>query len=178
MSNPSPVKITGSLSDLQDIIIPDSASFLPPAPAWYAAAGLIAFFLIRFSIKRYKVFQENRYRRDAVKELDRLEKIILSSNDAKARAKCAMALPVLLKQTAISAYERRTVADLSRERWFSFLDKKGSMKAFSGESGRILSICAYGSPDQINALSESSYTELIAMIRQWIQTHLKEPNVI
>ena len=176
MSNQAPIKITGSLSDLQDIIIPESVSIFPLAPAWYAAAGILAFLLIRFGIRRYKSFRENRYRRDAGKELDHLEKIILDSNDPKDKVRGAMALPGLLKQTAISAYKRKTVAGLSQEAWSAFLDKKGSMKAFSGETGRLLSICAYGTPEQISALSESSRKELIAIIRKWIQKHLKEQN--
>lgn len=174
MSNNALNHITGSLSDLKDIIVPKSAGFFPPAPAWFAAAVLLAFFFIRWGVRKYTAYQENRYRREAEKQLSLLEKIIQTSTDQDQRVKAAMALPVLLKQTAIAAYKREKVARLSQDQWLAFLDKKASMTSFSRESGQVLTWCAYGPSEKISAVPRESFTALAAVIRKWIRKHAKE----
>lgn len=170
----TPINLTGNLSELQDIIVPDSIGFFPPAPAWGAAAFLLAFFLIRQGYRLFWAYQANRYRREAQKRLDRLEKIILTDSDPGQRRRAAMTLPELLKQTAISAYSRETVAALSQDRWLEFLNEHGRTTDFSGDPGRLLLVCAYETPDRISAVSQSDFMALIIAIGKWIKKHKTE----
>jgi Domain of unknown function (DUF4381) len=171
MNPASAINITGNLSELQDIIVTDSIGFYPPAPAWGPIAFLLAWFLIRRGYRSFRSYQANRYRREAEHQLSLLEKIILTAGDPGQCRRAAMALPGLLKQTAISAYKRETVASLNLDKWLAFLDETSGMTDFSGKTGRLLLLCAYGTPDQITGIAQEEVVQLIAVARKWIRKH-------
>ncbi len=62
----------GSLERLHDIAVPPSVSWWPPAPGWYVV-GAIVFVLLGVSVlTMIDHWRRNRYRREALKELDRM----------------------------------------------------------------------------------------------------------
>lgn len=171
MRPPDILQLTGSLSELQDIIMPEAVGFFPPAPGLYPIGLILIAIAVNFFINQYRNYKQNRYRRQAMDQLKGLEKIIISSSDETLRINAASSLPVLLKRTAITAFGREKTAALSQNSWMNFLNSKISRTRFSSDMAGILSICAWGSKDQILAISRDTFKELLSLMGAWITTH-------
>jgi hypothetical protein len=157
-----------SLQNLHDIIAPLPSPWLPPAPGWYALGLSLLLLLILFSVQKYLRWRQNKYRRDALAELDALTKELIDSNA------CQLALPrlpQLVKRTAMAAYGRSSVASLSDEDWLAFLDATASTHLFSQGSGRLLNACSYQSAAQLATFSREQVEGLQQAVSLWIRTH-------
>lgn len=176
MSAPDVSQLTGSLSQLQDIIMPEAVGLFPPAPGFYPIGLVLIFLSMKFLMTKYRSFKQNLYRRQALDQLKIIEKIILLSQDDALRIRAASSLPVLLKRTAISAFGRENTAALSHGAWISFLNSKTPRVQFSSTAGEILSTCAWGSDKQIQNISEGELKGLISLIGTWIKTHERQVN--
>lgn len=156
-----------SLDRLHDIIVPAPVPWWPPAPGWYWVIAVVAIVLVAALIKGILRWQHNRYRREALAELGRLE---CQLKHADARPATLLALSELLKRTALSAFSREEVASLSGTKWYAFLDRAGNTKVFGNGLGAILGD-AINDPRTSAALNEQSIQELTQAIRHWIKHH-------
>ena len=142
------------LSNLRDIVLPPAVPWWPPAYGWWLiAAGLLAAALIA-SIRAYKRYVANAYRREAIQELDTLSD--------------ATGIMPLLKRAAMVAYGREMVASLTGSALLAFLDHTGGTAAFTTGPARLLPGIAFGQSASLNA--EDSATA-VADARQWLRTH-------
>jgi len=160
-----------SLDRLHDIIVPAPVSWWPPAPGWYWVIAFALAFIFIFAGKTFIRWQHNRYRREALAELGRLEALL---NDSHQRTAGLQALGELLKRTALSAFSREDVASLTGTKWFAFLDRTGQKTVFSTGLGTLLENAAYD-PRIVATLNEQKIQELVAAIRHWIKHH--DPNL-
>lgn len=152
-----------SLAKLHDIVLPAAPGWWPPAPAWYGLA-LVLVAVVLWQLYRYwRRYRCNRYRRAALFELQNIERAC----DPEA----VLALPGLLKRTAILAYSRDQVAALSQDNWLRFLNQHCAAKPFSGHSGKILLTLTYKPAD----FDQSDRQELIISARTWIRQHRTMP---
>jgi Ca-activated chloride channel family protein len=104
----------------------------------------------------------NRYRREALAELNRIERGgDLSPNDL------AMQLSLLVRRTALAAFPREQVAPLAGTAWLAFLDRTGDVTQFSNGVGR----CVVNAPYARKTQDASQRSALIALIRRWIRGH-------
>lgn len=161
-----------SLENLHDVVSAPPAPFWPPAPAWYwvlAALALGAAILLARSIVH---MLHNRYRREALAELDRHEAAL---SDAGTRASAIISIAVLLKRAALSVYSRETVASLYGTQWLEFLDRTGRMQSFA-TGGAWLERVAYHPPEAAQ-LDEPTARKLAHMAREWIKRHRVEKEV-
>lgn len=147
------------LTQLKDIHLPPAPSIWPLAPGWYALIGIIITGLMIVGVIKYKVYRANRYRKQALKELQQIEANLTDT------AHTVESLAILLKRTALVAYPQESVAGLTGEAWLSFLDKKGNTQGFTQGVGRLLISAAYQEKPivQIN--------DLINLCRLWLSLH-------
>jgi len=157
-----------SLQNLHDIISPQPVSWLPPAPGWYAL-GLSLFLLCSwFSVQKYLAWKRNKYRREALIELDEIGKQL--AGNAKYQQLLPQ-LPQLVKRTAIAAYGRNLVASLTGNDWLAFLDKTGSTHLFTKGSGQLLNDCSYLPAAQLAQFSREQVAGLQKAVFYWIRKH-------
>ncbi len=157
-----------SLQNLHDIISPHPVAWLPPAPGWYALGLSLLLLLCRFSVYKYLAWKRNKYRREALIELDALGKEL---TDSTAYQQLLPQLPQLVKRTAIAAYGRSSVASLSGDDWLGFLDTTGSTHIFTQGSGQLLNACSYQPAVQLATFSREQVAGLQNAVSLWIRKH-------
>lgn len=130
-----PPNAQGLLSQLRDIHTPAPIGNWPPAPGWILLAVLVLIavaWLTWWLIHRWRA---NRYRREALKELDELMSSWRTSADA---ATYLVRYTELLKRTALTHFPRDRVANLTGEAWVDFLDRSANTDEFSMGAGQVL----------------------------------------
>lgn len=154
-----------SLDRLHDIVVPGPAPWWPPAPGWLWVLAVVAVLVLALLLRGIVHWQKNRYRREALAELARLEAAAASGppwDDALA------GLSELLKRTALTAYPREEVAALTGPPWFAFLDRSAGTR-FAAGLGAVLEQSTYGERDP--AWNAARTRELTTEVRAWIKQH-------
>jgi len=101
------------LQGLADIVTPLPVSWLPQTWGW-AVLGVVLLILLSWILWRWRRAREaNRYRREALAELEGLKDVT--------------GIPPLLKRTALAAWPREKVASLSGAQWVAFLKVSGPL---------------------------------------------------
>jgi hypothetical protein len=153
MNSPDP------LAQLRDIHLPGPISWWPPAPGWWILALILALALvvsIKFIIRH---FRRNRYRKEALQEL---QKINVNMEGLSTRDNVEQ-LAMLLRRVAIHTCGRETVASLVGQAWLRFLDSKGNTKQFTAGPGRVLADGHY------QPHLETDLDQLSQLIEKWIR---------
>ncbi|GAB3282517.1 DUF4381 domain-containing protein [Parahaliea aestuarii] len=155
-----------SLANLHDIVVPEPLPLWPPAPGWLWLLGFLAVLLALLALRAFIRFQRNRYRREALAELARLQA------GGESRTAPLAELSVLLKRAALTAYPRVEVAQLTGVDWFHFLDSTGGTH-FADGLGEALEDSTYrtASGDWDAVQLERLFTET----RRWIRQHRPLP---
>ena len=120
---------------------------------------------------RRECFNRYRYRREALRQLKQLQQ----QSGSKALDVVA-ALPYYIKVTALQAYPRAEVANLSGENWLAFLDAHYPGPSFAEGTGRKLLAVSYLPREQWQ-LDDNESGRLIQMARQWIAKHREVSHV-
>src|SRR3954468_24052170 len=111
-------RLADPLAGLIDIPLPQEVSLLPQTwPSRIAIVLIVvsaAGAIWRFVHHR----RANRYRREALSELDRIRQ----TSDAAPR-RLADQLALLVRRTALGAFPRQTIAPLTGTAWLAFLDR-------------------------------------------------------
>ena len=153
---------SASLQNLHDIVVPGPVAWWPPAPGWYAVIVVAAVALAALLWKYWRHWRCNRYRGEALKELERLRRGAAGGDLSE--------LPGLLKRAALSAWPRRQVAGLVGEDWHRFLDQSANTDRFRSGVGDLLDRLAYASGDGAVLSGEEKKTVLDAA-RMWLRHH-------
>jgi hypothetical protein len=143
---------------MHELVMPAPISRMPEGPGWWILTGwlaLLAAISVRALIERRR---RNRYRREAMAQLDRIE-ADAAGNPVAVAARVA----VLLKQTALAAYPRADVAALYGEDWARFLSESASYDPVVEEASMQLASASYH-PD-------ADGRGLISPARRWIRVH-------
>ena len=149
------------LSNLKEIPLPEPVSYFPQTAAWYILLALAVIILAFWLAHLYRVSLRNRYRREALKTLDEIERSVRPVSE----------LPVLVKRIGLAIAPRKTVASLSGDAWLRFLDSAWQGTAFTKGPGKILPELAYKSPQSLPPVSDERLQDLFALLRQWIRRH-------
>lgn len=150
-----------SLERLHDLVLPAPTPFWPPAPGWLWLLGFAVVVTVTLLLVGFARWQRNRYRREALSELARLE-------SRSGQADVLVELSELLKRTALTAYPRSQVAALSGPSWFAFLDGVAGTR-FSAGLGDKLEQALYRSAAA--ALEPAELDASIREVRAWIRQH-------
>ena len=157
---------------IDEIVLPDVISWWPSAPGWQVLGVIVFLWLLTLAVRLVKHDWRNRYRRQALRQLDQVQ------NKAGSELLPVVALlPYYLKVTALQAYPRQNVASLTGNEWLSFLDAHYSGPSFSKSSdgkgmGEHLLSIAY-LPQAQWRLNDAECKTLIEMTRRWISTHIE-----
>ena len=157
-----------SLQNLHDIVVPASVSWLPPAPGWYALGLTLLLLVLWGAFLWYRRWKRNAYRREALAELAHIENTLAGDGAAHL---LLPRLPELLKRTALAAYGRGEVASLCGKSWLDFLDHSIGKPLFSGENGRLLLTCSYGSATLLDGISREQVQNLCRDVHTWLAGH-------
>lgn len=122
--------------------------------------------LIYIGYRRFRHWQANRYRGAALTALAEIERL-WGQGDPNGLS----CIPVLLKRTAMQAFGRRGIAELTGDVWLTFLDQTGQTTDFTQGPGRVISTLAYQKSD---ACSDEQALEIMLAARHWIKGHKKE----
>jgi hypothetical protein len=142
----------GSLDRLHDIAVPDPVPFWPPAPGWWVVTAVGLVLLLVAVVVGIGRWRRNRYRREALAELERRTQ---SADIAE-----------LVKRAALAAFPRDRVAALTGDEWLAFLDETGRTDAFTRGAGKSLADAAYRRPTEAGDVRD-----LVAVVRHWIKHH-------
>jgi len=159
-----------SLERLHDVIVPPPAPWWPPPPGWQWALGFLTVIAMVVLLRVFLHWQRNRYRREALAELKRIQ---AGEKNSRLRGELLARLAELLKRGALSAFPRERVASLTGSAWFAFLDRTGRTTAFSRGLGTTLERAAYD-PRAAATLDEREFREIIETVRHWIAHHAVE----
>ena len=151
----------GSLDRLHDIAVPPPVPWWPPAPGWYILGGMVLALLGLAAWAALARWRRDRYRREALGDLDRI------ARDPDAPSSIS-AVAELVKRVALAAYPRDRVASLTGDAWLAFLDATGGTDAFTRGAGRALKDAAYRrdaprEPSELRGLAD--------VVRHWITHH-------
>ena len=92
-------------------------------------------------------------------------------NQKPERIYALAAMSALVKRTAIHAFGRSSVADLSGKVWLEFLDKTGTTNDFSLGPGRLLPEFAYVKHETLNDMSKEKIDQVLFVVKDWIRRH-------
>ncbi|TGD73461.1 DUF4381 domain-containing protein [Mangrovimicrobium sediminis] len=151
---------TGSLDRLHDLVPPPTTPWWPPAPGWMWLAAILGVLLAYLLLRGFLHWQSNRYRREALAALARLD-----AGDDRA---FAQGLASVLKRTALTAYPREQVAPLTGAAWFAFLDAAAGTRFAEGLGAQLeaamhaSSAASWDVPGREQVLHET---------RRWIREH-------
>lgn len=145
---------------LQDIHLPESASFWPLALGWWLLLALLVVVIAWLIVKVLKRAKQRKYRAKIFAKFDVLEKKL----EAKPSNMVIAEINTLLRQVAVTYYPRSKTASLTGGDWLQFLDKSGGTHGFSRGAGRILIEAPYRLEKQVENLN---IKELIPLIRSW-----------
>lgn len=153
---------TDPLAALRDIHEPAMISSWPPAPGWWLLAALASVFVIYLLVLMIRRWLADRYRREAISELQQLTLHWQShGNDTQ----YLQDLQTLLKRVALTRFPRDDVAGLTGEAWVQFLDRSSGSHDFSMGVAEVLIDGNYRQDTSFDAEA------LQSAARQWINTH-------
>ena len=153
---------TDPLAELRDIHQPSMIETWPPAPGWWLLAIIFIVTAAAILTKFFRHWRANKYRREAIKELDLLLTDWESHGDDRIYL---TAVQDLLKRVALSHFPRDQVASLTGEAWVKFLDNSSGSHDFSIGEMELLIDGNYRPEISVNVEKIQSFAS------QWIQQH-------
>lgn len=148
--------------DLGPLYEPDAVRFSFETPGWYVLGILlllVATFLFFSWLNRYR---KNAYRREALKNIARIEHHSLNQNEGNQLND----IWVLLKLVAMETFGRQEVAQLYGDEWLEFLESKGKNTPFTHYKQYIAKTL-----NATISLDPKETRSLIELSKRWINTH-------
>jgi len=140
------------LSKLHDFYHPPPPSWMPHTIGWYVLFALLLATSMFFGARTLRRWLRNRYRRDAIRELQFAPAAQLSE---------------ILKRTALITWPRSQVASLTGAEWTEFLAGTSGLAGFRSAPGdRIESLALTDS-----AISSSDEQRLKQLATDWVRLH-------
>lgn len=160
---------------LQDIHLPESASFWPLALGWWLLLVVIVFLALWLTFKILKRAKQKKHRIEILNKFTVLEKKLRAEPSNTTIAE----INTLLRQLAISYYPRAQIASLTGGEWLQFLDESGDTHDFSRGAGRILIEAPYRLDDHQlsneldHQIENLNINEFIPLVHNWAKKVIK-----
>lgn len=148
-----------------EVLPPDAVSWMPSAPGWRYLTVVLLLLAAWRGWLRWRHWQRNRYRGASLRQLQQLA---AEHGDSPT---LLQPLATLLKATALQAYPREEVAQMSGEQWLSWLNQQTVTGTFSSTSRSLLSHALYSDTREVEG---SLMQRLVQESRAWIRLH-REP---
>jgi len=143
-----------------DILEPDPLPFTFETIGWKIVGAVLLIVVIVLFYKWLKLYQKNKYRREAIQKLKLIE-----MQNAESQHKMNQ-LNIILKQVAIITFGREQVAQLYGNDWFLFLDSKNKKSEFTKYSENF-SDAIYSDKD----VDETTFKSICKITKTWINEH-------
>ncbi|WP_028354639.1 DUF4381 domain-containing protein [Bordetella petrii] len=156
------------LDQLRELPLPAPIPYWPQTWGWVAVGALLLAGVAWAAFAGWRHHRRNRYRRQALAELDRLAGAIAGDPLA------ARGLPALLKRTALAAQPgdgRMRIAALGGAAWLAYLDRDAGRPPFPDDGARLLAMLAYAPDAVVRSLDPAALQRLLAASRQWMERH-------
>lgn len=156
-----------ALKSLKDIANPPSVSWFPQTWGWAVLGVILIAFFAAWAILSIRRYRANRYRREALFELETIEQAML---DPERRANGMRALAELLKRVALHDWPREEVAGLTGASWRGFLTHNGP----DGDGQVLSTVLAdfeYRDDSFLKLLPSNLTADLVSSARRWIGGH-------
>ena len=152
------------LENLRDVQLPPVLSIWELAPGWWFLSFLLTtfvFFLLWFFAKTWR---DNKYRRDALLELDAIDLRRKKTGDDLGFLRDSQ---TLLKRVALTAFPREHVAQLTDVEWIIFLGRSSKKSRFEGPISEVLIDDIYR--EKLERPLDPH--EVCVLLRFWIKNH-------
>ncbi|MEE4192184.1 MAG: DUF4381 domain-containing protein [Halieaceae bacterium] len=146
-----------AIKGIEEVLPPQPVSWWPATPGWLVLAALLLALLARWGYRRWRRWQADRYRREALARLAALGGHPGQQLEATA---------IILKSTALAAFPRRDVAHLSGKAWPAWLEEQGA--SFSDSSRVLLAEGQYRRRPEPDA---EAIARLVAESTDWVRQH-------
>ncbi|UXP31930.1 DUF4381 domain-containing protein [Reichenbachiella agarivorans] len=141
---------------LQGLYEPSPFTFTFETVGWSILLGVIVLILMLVLIFQVRKYIHNRYRREAIQEMEALNQVTLS------------AIFTIIKGVAIQVFGREQVGALHGGAWLIFLEKSAKGVQFTQyETDICLALYA---DEQVD---ETVQQEIISNAKKWILTHAR-----
>ena len=162
---------TPSLSQLADVVQPPPVSWMPQTLGWEVLGALLAVLALWLAWRGARRWWRNRYRREALAELRRLE--LRWQADSSTGPQVLAALPALVKRCALAAWPREQVASRSGADWAQFLQTNAGHALHGAQAlAPLVRDIQYHDTAALKRVSPHDVRVLIEASRQWIQGHV------
>ena len=118
-----------AIRGIAEVLTPTPVSWMPQTTGWVLLAAVVTGLLVRSGYRRYLRWRKNRYRREALVALARLD-----DDDAQS---ALIIIPRILKSAALAGFPRTEVAALSGDDWLNWLETTTDSPVFA-DSSRLL----------------------------------------
>ncbi len=146
---------------LRDIHLPAPVSWWPPAPGWWALAGLaLAAVALVLVLRRRRARARTTLRALARAQLQALRRRHQVQPDPQALVR---GLSELLRRACLGLYPRHECAALTGEAWLALLDRTLGDGRFSQGPGRVLADAPYRPTPRVDAEA------LLALGEEWVR---------
>ncbi|SFI95854.1 protein of unknown function [Phyllobacterium sp. CL33Tsu] len=159
---PLDLAIQQALKSLADIATPAPVALFPQTWGWALVAILLLAALAMACWHWFKKRRANRYRREALQILDRLE----SDGDADTIAR---EVPILVKRVALAVWPRDAVAAQSGGAWVAFLQNALPDRNLGADLVHMLDDLEYHPTRESDPSGNPK--QLLAAARHWIEKH-------
>jgi hypothetical protein len=153
-----------ALQKLADISVPPPVSWVPQTWGWAVLAVAVLALMAWMIARGARHYAANRYRREGLRELDRIEARLDDGGKALA------AMPALLKRVALAAWPRAEVAQLSGASWIAFLRAHAGKVGFPDDAAGLLDDLEYRSHQPV--VSADKAKRITGAVRNWIEGHI------
>lgn len=151
-----------AIRGIEEVLPPQAISWWPQTPGWRYLGAALCLLLTWYVWRRLRHWVRNRYRRQALRELELLRAQYGDNTEL------LYPLARLLKATALQAFPRENAAGLSGEAWTLWLDSQVPQAILSGRSRQLLSQAQYR--PRIDP-EPKAIAELARQVGDWIRNH-------
>ncbi|OIQ28504.1 MAG: hypothetical protein BM564_08870 [Bacteroidetes bacterium MedPE-SWsnd-G2] len=139
---------------------PAPIEFTMETPGWYVVAIIVLILLVWVIIKSVERYKANAYRRDAVNQINEIEKSFSNIKNPLYQ------VSVVLKQVSIISYGRALTADLYGDQWLEFLESKCKHTPFANYKTQLKD----GLYKDIN-VDKAEVKHIFSLSKKWIKHH-------
>jgi hypothetical protein len=143
------------LERMHDVIEPPPVAWLPQTDGWWVLLGWALLLTAAGGLKIVQHRRRNRYRRDALAELDGIV--------STAGPEGAAAIAGLVKRTALTAFPRTRVASLYGDSWAGFLSTTGRNDPVIDAAAPVIARAAYAPDVEMD--------DIVPGAARWIRRH-------
>ena len=164
------------LHGIEEVYLPETIAWWPHTLGWKVLLVGLVCCLALLVIRGQRKWQANRYRRQGLVQLEEIRQAqssLVDQGDDTAKRKALQQLPTLLKVTALQAYPRNEIAQLSGAAWLRYLNESCQTDCFDAPTGALLLAIDYQAAEYWSSEQEQ-LDALFHSCQQWIQQHRTE----